>query len=313
MTENQHSNPYEIAMRVFKLEKSRNRWRWVAVVAFVLFLLTVSALEATPAKRPAKFIAQVHVSGMITDTLHQQDVLERIRTNDNAKALLVYVDSPGGTMVGGVSLHRMLREISQSKPVVIVMGTVAASAGYMVASAGDYVIANEGTLTGSVGVLMPLMDATGLAGKVGVRSDEIVSGDLKAVTSPLYTRSASDRAYLQDTVMQMQKVFLDLVNAQRDLTPETVQLISDGRIITGTKAKELNLVDALGDRRTAKQWLADTHELDVATPIIEFDLVEKQSLVKELLQGVDSYFFGSQFMNKFVNGTPQHAIMAVQY
>lgn len=312
MTENQHSNPYEIAMRVLKLQKSRNRWRWVAVVAFVLFLMTVSALEA-PKNRPAKFIAQVHVSGMITDTLHQQDVLERIRTNDNAKALLVYVDSPGGTMVGGVSLHRMLREISQSKPVVVVMGTVAASAGYMVAAAGDHVIANEGTLTGSVGVLMPLIDATGLAGKVGVRSDEIVSGDLKAVTSPLYDRTDADRAYLQDTVMQMQTVFLDLVKSQRDITPETVKLISDGRIITGTKAKELNLVDALGDRRTAKQWLADTHKIDVKTPIIEFDLVKKEGLLKELLQGVDSYFFGSQFMNHFMNRPPHHAIMAVQY
>lgn len=312
MTENQHSNPYDIAMRVLKLQKSRNRWRWVAVVAFVLFLMTVSALEA-PKKNPAKFIAQVHVSGMITDTLHQQDVLERIRTNDNAKALLVYVDSPGGTMVGGVSLHRMLREISQSKPVVVVMGTVAASAGYMVAAAGDHVIANEGTLTGSVGVLMPLIDATDLAGKVGVRSDEIVSGNLKAVTSPLYDRTATDRAYLQDTVMQMQTVFLDLVKSQRDITPETVKLISDGRIITGTKAKELNLVDALGDRRTAKQWLAETHSLDVQTPIIEFDLVKKEGLLKELLQGVDSYFFGSQFMNHFMNRPSHHAIMAVQY
>ena len=309
MTDNQHSNPYEVATRMLKLEKSRSRWRWVAVVAFVLFLITVSALDGAPTKRPAKFIAQVHVEGMITDTLYQQDVLERIRKNDNAKALLVYVDSPGGTMVGGVSLHRMLRDISKEKPVVVVMGTVAASAGYMVASAGDYVIANEGTLTGSIGVLMPLIDATGLAGKVGVRSDEIVSGNLKAVTSPLYSRSASDRAYLQDTVMQMQKVFLDMVKEQRAITPETVKLISDGRIITGTKAKELNLVDALGDRRTAKQWLADTHELELDTPIINFDLAEKESLLKELLQGADSYYFGGRLFPS----SQQHAVMAVQY
>lgn len=309
MTETQHSNPLDLAMRMLKLEKSKRRWRLVAVVAFIMFLVTVSALETTTKKTPARFIAQVHVAGMITDSLYQQDVLERIRTNDNAKALLVYVDSPGGTMVGGISLYRMLREIAESKPVVVVMGTIAASAGYMVAAAGDYVVANEGTLTGSVGVLMPLVDATGLAQKVGVRSDEIVSGELKAVTSPLYSRSTNDRKYLQDTVMDMQEVFLGLVTDQREISQETINLISDGRILTGTRAKELGLVDALGDRRTAKKWLYDAHKIDLETPIIDFALAEKRGLLKELLEGADAYFFNGFFFSRM----PQGAIMAVQY
>lgn len=309
MTETQHSNPLDLAMRLLNLEKSKRRWRLVAVVAFILFLATLSALESTSKKTPAKFIAQVHISGMITDSLYQQDVLERIRTNDNAKALLVYVDSPGGTMVGGTSLYHMLRDIAEEKPVVVVMGTIAASAGYMVAAAGDYVIANEGTLTGSVGVLMPLVDATNLAQKVGIRSDEIVSGDLKAVTSPLYNRTATDRQYLQETVMGMQKVFLDLITAQRTLPKETIELISDGRILTGVRAKELGLVDALGDRRTAKIWLSDTHQIDVKTPILDFDLTKKQSLLKELFEGADAYFFDGFFFSRL----PRHAIMALHY
>jgi len=309
MTETQHSNPLDIAMRLLTLEKSKRRWRLVAVVAFLLFLATLSALESTAHKAPAKFIAQVHLSNMITDSLYQQDVLERIRTNDNAKALLVYVDSPGGTMVGGISLYRMLRDIAETKPVVVVMGTIAASAGYMVAAAGDYIIANEGTLTGSIGVLMPLVDATGLAQKVGIRSDEIVSGELKAVTSPLYRRTATDRQYLQETVMDMQKVFLNLVTERRPLSAEAISLISDGRILTGVRAKELGLVDALGDRRTAKTWLSDTHKIDPKTPILDFALTEKKSLFKEVFEGADAYFFDGFFFSRM----PRNAILALQY
>lgn len=305
MTENQHSNPLEVAMRLLKLEKSRRRWRLVAVVGLLLFFFTASALDSTAKKKtPASFIAQVEISGVITSNLHQEEVIDRIRENKNAKALLVYVDSPGGTVVGGINLHRILRQVAAEKPVVVVMGTVAASAGYMVAAAGDYVIANEGTLTGSIGVLMPLVDATGLASKVGIRSDEIVSGDLKAVTSPLYNRTDRDRKYLTDTVLDMQRVFLDLVKSRRDITEDTVKLISDGRILTGTRAKQLNLVDALGDRRTAKLWLAENHDIKVETPIIPFDLVEKKHLLKELLEGANSYLFSR---------TPHSAIMAMQY
>jgi protease-4 len=100
-----------------------------------------------------------------------------------------------------------------------------------------------------------------------------------------------------------------LVLSQRELSEETVKLISDGRILTGRKAKELGLVDTLGDRRTAKKWLNDVHEIDVETPIIEFDLAEKRGFWKEFLEGADAYYFDGFFFSR----APRNAIMAIQY
>ncbi len=302
MADTNNSNLFDQAIAYLRADRSRRRWRMVAVLLFLILVGTIISIGGHDNKTPPSFVAQIELNGVITDSLYQQDILESIRTNDHAKAVLVYIDSPGGTMVGGVSLYKILRRIAADKPVVTVMGTVAASAGYMVAAAGDHIVANEGSLTGSIGVLMPLVDATQLADKIGLKSDEIVSGNLKAVTSPLYNRTKDDRAYLQDTVMDMQQVFLNLVKEQRQLSAETITLISDGRVLAGTTAHKLGLVDQLGDRQTARQWLETEHNIPVKTPLVSFELEEKRGVLKELLEGADSILFSQ---------TQQQGIMAL--
>src|SRR5690606_29398808 len=152
------------------------------------------------------------------------------------KALHVFIDSPGGTVGAGLNYYYQLRAIAAKKPVVVTMGTTAASAGFMAALAGDFVIANPGTLTGSVGVILPLVDARELAAKIGIKSDEIASGDMKAVTSPLSARNEKARTYLQDTVDELEQLFTGLVAERRKVNSKTLLLVSDGRIITGQTA-----------------------------------------------------------------------------
>ena len=270
-----------------RLDRARRRWRLVAVVAVFLFFITAYALNQTSAAtRNDPHIAHVAFSGVITDTLHQQKVLAKVAQNPATKAVVVYVDSPGGTMVGGLNLHKGLRRLGAEKPVVAVMGTVAASAGYMVSVAGDHVIASPGTITGSIGVMMPLVDATELADKIGIKNDEVASGDLKTATSPLRARSKQDKAYLEDTVLQMQDVFMELVTSRRDITPQTRQKISDGRILTGVTAHDMNLVDALGNRNSARDWLEQTQNIEEDLPFVDVSLKAPKGLVAQMMYGL---------------------------
>lgn len=298
----ENSNMLTQVAEFMKLERSRRRWRVVAAIAvlllFLSFIAFVSAVKvATPMQNP--HVAQVTIGGMITDDLYQQQVLEELGENAHTKAVIVYVDSAGGTMVGGINLFNTLRTIAEEKPVVTVMGTVAASAGYMVAAAGDYVIANPGSITGSIGVLMPLVDATELAQKVGIKSDEVTSGVLKAATSPLSKRGPNAKAYLQKTVEEMQKVFMDMVLSRRTLNQRSITEISDGRIITGLRAKDLGLVDALGSRKNALKWLEKEHDLP-QIPLVDVTTEKPESFFKQLLSQTWQTVFSNEWQQAII-------------
>lgn len=276
---------------LLKLERSKNRWRWVALIALVILLMTglpswQSVQQQMRGNRTEPYIAKVTVSGLILSDEHATRVLADIANDDQVKALMVNIDSPGGTMSGGLDLYHALRLVALQKPVVATMGTTAASAGYLVALAADRIYANEATLTGSVGVFMPLIDATGLAEKIGVTSDAIVSGELKAVTSPVWQRDAKDRAYLQDVVDRMNTVFYRYVTERRPaMTPEQLSFIQDGRVVVGDQAVELNMVDALGTPSTAKAWLVEENSLDAAIDVVPYKLEEETTWLKTVLEG----------------------------
>ena len=304
MTEQDKSNTATSqAAILLRLDKGRRRWRLLAVVAVVCFLFTVFAIgqtRDTGSKMP--HIAQITIEGLLTDSLYSQKVLEELRTNPATKAVMVYVDSPGGTMVGGLNMHHSLRRIAADKPVVTVMGTVAASAGYMVSAAGDHIVASPGSITGSIGVMMPLVDATELARKIGIRSEEVVSGAYKTSTSPLKERSADERAYLKDTVMEMQGVFLDLIKDRRPLSDDALEKIADGRILTGVTAHSLGLVDSLGNRHTAFAWLNTEKGLSADLPLRDVSIHEPEGFFEAMIHGAQTVLFSKQF---------GHGIMAI--
>ena len=293
MNERKSENLFDQAVAYLRLERSRRRWRLLAVVALILLAAAVTSFGEHGAKRPASYVAQVQINGMIGQDLDQEKLFDKIANDKKAKALLVYIDSPGGTVVGGLSLFDSLRQVAAHKPVVAVMGTVAASAAYLTSLGADYVIANPATLTGSVGVILPLIDATGLAGRLGVQSDEIASGSKKAITSPLYVRSVADRELLKSTVMDMQKIFLAKVKERRGVDSATLQTVSDGRMLTGQQAAEMHLVDALGNTHTARAWLAQKHKISVDMPVLDMTESAPHGVLSELLQQLNGMVFPS--------------------
>jgi protease-4 len=270
-----------------RLDRSRRRWRLFAIILFVLLLMAVGGTANKIPSAPKAYVAELQLTGMMVHTPYAEAVLDDLLTDPKAKAVLVFIDSPGGTMVGGLKIYDALRRLSQAgKPVAVHMGTVAASAGYMAAIAGDYVVANEATLTGSVGVLMPLVDMTELANKIGIKADEVTSGSLKAVTSPTHKRSESDRAHLQELVDVMMGIFMQKVRDRRPtMTEADIATIQDGRVVVGADALRLNMVDALGGRADARNWLETTHKISQDIPTLSISLEEKRGLMKELLEG----------------------------
>ena len=180
--------------------------------------------------------------------------------------MIVAVDSPGGTVSGGESLHNAIARVAAKKPVVTVMGGLAASAGYMISVPAERIFARESTLTGSIGVLLETGEVSGLLSKLGISADTIVSGPLK--DQPSFTHPLSDqgRAVLHGLVQDMYDQFVGMVAAGRHMTPDAVRQLGDGRAYTGRQALKLGLVDQIGEERDARAWLATNKGVPATLP-----------------------------------------------
>ena len=203
------------------------------------------------------FIATISIEGIINDPVDTLNDLENINKSSNAKALLVNINSPGGTFVSSKELYDKIKEISKKIPVVTYMREMATSGGYLVSLASQKIFSNIGTITGSVGVILQTAEITELLKKIGINPIVIKSGDLKATPNPLESVSEKDSEYLNNIIKSMQLEFLNILSENRDIENETLRIISDGRIFTGKQAKELNLVDFIGSKNDAINWLKE--------------------------------------------------------
>lgn len=198
-------------------------------------------------------VAVVRIEGVIVDARDAIEELRTFRGNPSVKAIVLRIDSPGGGVVASQEIYaEVLKTRAEGRvKVVTSMGNLAASGGYYIAAATDRIIANPGTLTGSIGVIMELANVQGLLEKVGVQSVVIKSGLHKDLASPFRTMSEADRAILQATLDDVHDQFIQAVAAGRAMEVEQVRDLADGRIFTGRQAKTAKLVDELGDLQDA--------------------------------------------------------------
>jgi protease-4 len=193
---------------------------------------------------------------VITDDAARLRTLRELAEDGRVKALLLRIDSPGGTVVASEELHRQVRAIAERIPVVAVLGQTAASGGYMVALGADRIVAREGTVTGSIGVLMQTADVSGLLRKLGVSMEQIRSVPLKAVPNPLEPLTDEGRRAVREIIEDMHAMFVAMVAERRGLDADRALRVSDGRVYTGRQALPLGLVDELGGEDAALDWLA---------------------------------------------------------
>jgi protease-4 len=268
-----------------RLKRRLRLWQGVALVALAGFVVAAFVIPfADIVKRDR--IARFHVTGLIVEDAERDAALRALAAQDHVRALIVHIDSPGGTVVGGEDLYNTLREVGAKKPVVAVMGTLATSAAYMTAVAGDRVFAREGTITGSIGVILQSANIVGLLDKLGIEPQTIKSGPLKAIPSPLEPLTEEGRAVTRTLVLDMYDFFVGLVAERRNLSRDALLPLADGRIYTGRQAVKNGLIDAIGDERDALAWLTGTHAIPVGLPVQTLTIRRDTGALAELFEGV---------------------------
>jgi protease-4 len=268
-----------------KLRRSRFRWRILAVLAILVaggMMLSRMAPEQGP------HVARFDVDGVITSDLDRTKLLREIAENDQVEALLVRINSPGGTVTGSEELYDSLREVAESKPVVATMGDVAASGGYITALAADQVFAMSNTITGSVGVIFQSPNVHELMEKVGVQMVTVQSGALKAEPSPFKPVDPEAIAAEEVLVADSFDWFLGLVKERRDMGDNALSEIRLGGIFTGRMALERGLIDGLGGMDAAREWLASTHDVSSDLDLTPYAVPEYAPSPLDFLFGEDA-------------------------
>jgi protease IV len=236
-----------------RLKRRLVLWRVLAVVALVVAAL--AGLRGAGLVPSGAHIARLSVSGLITEDRKVTEAIDALTDDDKVKALIVVIDSPGGSVSGGETLHDAIARVATKKPVVVTMGGLAASAGYMIAVPANRIFAREATLTGSIGVLIETGEISGLLAKLGIGPAVIRSGPLKDEPSLVRPLSPAGQEVMQGLVNDMYDQFVEMVATGRHMDVAKVRTLADGRAYTGRQALGLGLVDAIGGEREAKAWL----------------------------------------------------------
>lgn len=263
-----------------RLKRRLAWWQVAAVVAVTIAgLAAVGRFEAFFER---DHVARIVVSGIIVEDEDRDQALAELAKNAAARAVLVRIDSPGGTVVGGETLYRRLRQIAEHKPVVAVMGELATSAAYMTAIGSDWIIAREGTLTGSIGVIIQAADFTGMLDKLGIKPETVKSSPLKAQPNPLEPFSPAAREATQRVVADVYQMFSGLVQQRRHLSGDQLAAVADGSIFTGRQAHANGLIDAIGGEDEARSWLESARGVAASLPVRDITLDETERKIVDL-------------------------------
>lgn len=259
-----------------RLRRKLTFWR-VATLLVLAVALVAAARFLFPSELAAgavDHIARIKIEGTITEDDELLERLDDIREAQSVKGVILTVDSPGGTTAGGEAIFEAVRRLAAEKPVVAQVGTLAASAGYMIASATDHIVARQSSIIGSIGVLVQFPDVTALMDKLGIKLEEIKSSPLKAEPNPFNPTTEEERAMMRRMILDSYDWFVDLVTDRRKLPREQVLLLADGSIFTGRQALGNKLVDQLGGEREAVAWL-QTKGVDADLKVIEWKKKEE--------------------------------------
>ena len=262
-----------------RMRRKLTFWRVAAALIAIAAIVAVGFL-ATPAGRRSiageQAIARVKIEGLIRSDNDRVAALERLERS-SAKAVIVHINSPGGTTAGSEQLYDALVRLKAKKPLVVVVEGLAASGGYITAIAADHIIAKQTSLVGSIGVLFQIPNVTELMKTVGVKIEEVKSSPLKAAPNGFEPTSPEARAALDALVKDSYAWFRGLVKERRGMDDALLEKVADGRVFTGRQAVELKLIDQLGDEKTAVAWLVSEKKIKSGLPVRDFKLTPRFS------------------------------------
>src|SRR3954449_12465597 len=257
-----------------RIRRKLTFWRVFAALVTITAVVAVG-LIATPGGRSSLTssgsIARVNIEGLIRSDQERAEALERLEKS-SAAAVIVHINSPGGTTAGSEQLYDALIRLKAKKPLVVVVDGLAASGGYIGALAADHIIARQSSLVGSIGVLFQFPNFTELMKTVGVKVEEVKSSPLKAAPHGFEPTSPEARAALDALVKDSYAWFRGLVKTRRGLDDALLEKVADGRVFTGRQAVDLKLIDQLGDEKTAVAWLVAQKGIKSDLPVRDFKL-----------------------------------------
>jgi protease-4 len=256
-----------------RLRRKLTFWRVSALVVLVLAIVgAIFLLVPTGDLVPSTdYIARIKIEGLIRDNRDRVEALERLSASQT-RAVIVHIDSPGGTTAGSEQLYESLRALQAKKPMVVVVDSLAASGAYIAALSADHIIAHDTSLVGSIGVLFQYPNFTEALKTLGITVESIKSTPLKAAPSPFEPTSPEAHAAIEAIVLDSYAWFKGLVKNRRHLDEAQLAAVSDGRIFTGRQAMPLMLVDALGNEKTALAWLVKEKKVPADTPVKDYSL-----------------------------------------
>jgi len=293
------------------LKNKVHKWKNISILSFafcaiVLLKLGLGGSSLSSSDNKSDFIANINVEGIIFEDDYRSKILKKISQDKYVKGVIININSPGGGIVGSEILFEDIKNIANKKPLVVLMGSVAASGGYMAAIASDYIIARNGTLTGSIGVLMESPEVTELAKKIGVKFNTYKSSPLKGSPSPFEKPNIIVNRVIQDSIDDSYDFFKDLVIKRRGakIQKQNRSIVFDGRIFTGRQALRAGLVDAIGGQEQALNYLS-SRKVNIKLPVKKVEIKEDK---KKFLEK----FFGFlPFFDKLNSSNHNSKIMAI--
>lgn len=293
-------NP-EILLERARLKAKLRRWRLFAIVLLVVFgAMFAGGGNIESAGFGEDYIALIEIKGMIDIDREATEAIAEIADNKYIKAVLVSVDSPGGTAVGGEVFYDALAKLKQKKPVVALFNNMATSAAYLIATPADRIFAHKATITGSIGALVQFPNVKGLTEKVGVTMNTVKTGELKGEPTPFTEMSEASRQMLQGMVDDFQVVFIATIAKDRNMSLEDVQVLADGRVFTGQQAIRNKLVDAIGGEEDAVKWLEENRKLAKGLEVFKVELKKPETDLRKLLKTLGS---GTDMVSKALSFT----------
>jgi protease-4 len=281
-------------------KKSLLRWKIVAALMFLVILLLALAIMPTGSRlgstggaiSTSDHIARITLQEVIFDDLERARNIEALKDDAKVKAVILHINSPGGSVVGSEMIYNALRRVASVKPVVAVMDSLAASGGYLVALGADYIVAHNGTLTGSIGVIMQSAEVTELAAKLGINFENFKSSALKASPNPTEKTSPQVRQAVMENIDEVYYYFIKQVSIRRKIQLEKLYKIADGRIYSAQQALNFKLIDEIGDETTALLWLQQKKSIAKHLKVVDTRIKPRENPFNWLLDDMSNKILG---------------------
>ena len=260
-----------------RIRRKLTFWRVAAALIAIAAIIAVAVIAAPGGRSgltAAGSIARINIEGLIRSDQERVEALERLEKSQ-AAAVIVHINSPGGTTAGSEQLYDALTRLKAKKPLVVVVEGLAASGGYITAIAADHIIAQQSSLVGSIGVLFQFPNFSELLKTVGVKVEEVKSSPLKAAPNGFEPTSPEARAALDSLVKDSYAWFRGLVKERRAMDDAQLEKVADGRVFTGRQAVDLKLIDQLGDEKSAVAWLVAQKGVKADLPVRDYKLTPR--------------------------------------